>query len=70
MQPVVVFLSLVCSALGATFYQKDSHQGSGFLKSFTVESIPDPTHGRVYVITSLFPVISVAYRPVVCDRVQ
>jgi hypothetical protein len=52
MQPVVVFLSLVCSALGATFYQKDSHQGSGFLKSFTVESIPDPTHGRVNYVSA------------------
>ncbi|KAH9850499.1 laminarinase [Lenzites betulinus] len=39
--------SLVACALGATYQQTDSHQGDGFLKSFTHQAIADPTHGRV-----------------------
>lgn len=39
--------TLVVSALGATYSQTDSHQGDGFLKSFTHQAIADPTHGRV-----------------------
>jgi len=37
----------ITSVLGATYAQTDSHQGSGFLESFGVQSIPDPTNGRV-----------------------
>ncbi|KAI0820859.1 laminarinase [Trametes gibbosa] len=39
--------SLVAAVLGATYQQTDSHQGSGFLKSFSHQAIADPTHGRV-----------------------
>ncbi|TFK32346.1 laminarinase [Crucibulum laeve] len=44
------FLFLFPSVLvvwGATYSQTDSHTGSGFLKSFSVQAISDPTHGRV-----------------------
>ncbi|RDB27908.1 putative glycosidase C21B10.07 [Hypsizygus marmoreus] len=39
-------------ALGATYAQTDSHQGSGFLKSFSYQAISDPTHGRVNYVDS------------------
>ncbi|PPR03985.1 hypothetical protein CVT24_008304 [Panaeolus cyanescens] len=39
-----LFLPVVQSA---RYYQTDSHTGTGFLKSFSVEAISDPTHGRV-----------------------
>ncbi|EJF56125.1 endo-beta-glucanase [Dichomitus squalens LYAD-421 SS1] len=38
---------LVAPALGATYAQTDSYQGSDFLSGFTHEAIADPTHGRV-----------------------
>ena len=44
---ILVLASLAAGALGATYSQSDSHQGTGFLKSFTHEAISDPTHGRV-----------------------
>ena len=45
----LVWASLAASALGAKYAQSDSHQGSGFLKSFDHMAISDPTHGRVSV---------------------
>ncbi|THH31666.1 hypothetical protein EUX98_g2499 [Antrodiella citrinella] len=43
----IVPLLLTARSLGATFSQTDSHQGTGFLKSFSHQAIADPTHGRV-----------------------
>ncbi|KAJ3523900.1 hypothetical protein NM688_g8650 [Phlebia brevispora] len=42
-----VVLTFVHAVLGATYKQTDSHQGIGFLKSFSHQAISDPTHGRV-----------------------
>lgn len=42
-------LAALAPVLGATYAQTDSHTGTGFLKSFSVQAIADPTHGRVYV---------------------
>jgi hypothetical protein len=42
-----VTLLFAGTTLGAIFQQTDSHQGTGFLKSFQYEAISDPTHGRV-----------------------
>ncbi|KIM46776.1 glycoside hydrolase family 16 protein [Hebeloma cylindrosporum] len=42
-----VVVQLFTSALAATYLLSDNIQGSGFLSKFNVESIPDPTHGRV-----------------------
>lgn len=46
---VFFFVATVGPVMGATYAQTDSHQGSGFLKSFSVQSIADPTNGRVSV---------------------
>ena len=49
------FLVLACvaaAALGATYSQTDSYQGTDFLSGFTHEAIADPTNGRVYVCPS------------------
>lgn len=43
----LVALSLSHGIYGATYSQTDSHQGDGFLKSFSHQAIADPTHGRV-----------------------
>ncbi|KAG6809636.1 hypothetical protein H0H92_015450 [Tricholoma furcatifolium] len=47
----VIFLlaSLIVlnGVLGAVYNLADSHQGSGFLKAFSYQAIPDPTNGRV-----------------------
>lgn len=42
-------LHLFTSALAATYQLDDSIQGREFLSKFNVESISDPTHGRVLV---------------------
>jgi len=52
-------VQLLTSALAATYHLSDSIQGDGFLSKFTVESIPDPTNGRVLV-----------YSPSPCTIVQ
>ncbi|KAF9476964.1 2 beta-glucanase [Pholiota conissans] len=39
--------SIFTLAQCATYSQTDSHTGTGFLKSFTVQAMSDPTHGRV-----------------------
>ncbi|GAV99788.1 glycoside hydrolase family 16 protein [Lentinula edodes] len=41
------FLLAFKLVLGASYTQSDSHTGIGFLKSFSYQAIPDPTHGRV-----------------------
>lgn len=43
----LLLIALAGHARSATYSQSDSHQGSGFLKSFSVQAIADPTHGRV-----------------------
>ncbi|KAF8962582.1 2 beta-glucan [Flammula alnicola] len=49
----LLLAKVAATALGATYSQTDSHTGTGFFKSFTVQAIADPTHGRVnYVDTS------------------
>lgn len=46
----VMFLaSLSALVMGASYSRTDSYSGSGLLSNFDVESISDPTHGRVYV---------------------
>ena len=46
--PFLVLLScLLTPALGATYSQTDSYQGSDFLSGFVHQAIADPTHGRV-----------------------
>jgi len=47
-------VQLFTSALAGTYRLSDNIQGSGFLSKFNVESISDPTHGRVLVILSFF----------------
>lgn len=42
--------SLCQMVQAGTYYQTDSHTGTGFLKSFSVQAMSDPTHGRVYVV--------------------
>ncbi|KAG6888284.1 hypothetical protein C0995_009398 [Termitomyces sp. Mi166 len=44
---IMVTILVASSALSVMYTQTDSHQGSGFLKSFSFQAIPDPTHGRV-----------------------
>lgn len=44
---LLLLTGLAARVLGAQYAQSDSHQGDGFLKSFTHEAISDPTHGRV-----------------------
>jgi hypothetical protein len=52
-------VQLFTSALAATYHLSDNIQGGGFLSKFIVESVDDPTHGRVlvyspsYLITQL-----------------
>ncbi|KAH0581301.1 hypothetical protein H2248_012398 [Termitomyces sp. 'cryptogamus'] len=41
------------NVLGATYTQTDSHQGSGFLKSFSFQAISDPTNGRVNYVDAV-----------------
>ncbi|KAF5311079.1 hypothetical protein D9619_007882 [Psilocybe cf. subviscida] len=44
----VMFLaSLSALVMGASYSRTDSYSGSGLLSNFDVESISDPTHGRV-----------------------
>ncbi|KAG6828594.1 hypothetical protein H0H92_007335 [Tricholoma furcatifolium] len=38
---------LLTGVRGAVYNLADSHQGTGFLKSFSYQAIPDPTNGRV-----------------------
>ncbi|TCD67725.1 hypothetical protein EIP91_012025 [Steccherinum ochraceum] len=38
---------LATHSLAKTYQQTDSHQGTGFLSSFSHQAISDPTHGRV-----------------------
>ena len=42
-------VQLFTSALATTYHLSDSIQGDGFLSKFNVESISDPTNGRVLV---------------------
>ena len=49
----LLYIALTPVVLGATYHQTDSHQGIGFLKSFSHQAISDPTHGRVCVLTTL-----------------
>lgn len=44
-----LLLSAVEPDLGTKYTQVSSHTGKGFLKSFSVLQMADPTHGRVYV---------------------
>ncbi|KAG5640368.1 hypothetical protein DXG03_008893, partial [Asterophora parasitica] len=44
---VTVVLASSFQTLGATYHQSDNIVGSGFLSAFSVESLADPTHGRV-----------------------
>jgi len=47
---IVAYLST--SALAATYSLADSHVGSDFLNSFTIEAIADPTNGRVNYVNA------------------
>ncbi|TFL02781.1 laminarinase [Pterulicium gracile] len=44
---LVSILPLAVQVSAGTFAQTNAHQGSGFLKAFSVEAIADPTRGRV-----------------------
>ncbi|KJA25440.1 glycoside hydrolase family 16 protein [Hypholoma sublateritium FD-334 SS-4] len=49
---VFALFNILVFVRGATYSQTDSHTGTGFLKSFTVESEADPTHGRVNYVNA------------------
>jgi hypothetical protein len=44
-------LAFVSDAFAGLYYMTDNVVGSAFYTTFSFEAIPDPTHGRVSVVT-------------------
>ena len=52
---VLTLAYLLTTVLAGTWKECDSYSGKSFLSGFNHMSIPDPTHGRVYVLPPLYP---------------